>query len=286
MLAHVDAFKGQFLAISAYASTPIDRVGWIRGEVEKYLGYYKRTPLLGVSIFALGALSIAWAVKQVKAGGLRKPDNGKILTVARLSVIGLLGPIILGTVSGHHGWHHLLVAPFWAMLAGTGWYAATMFPLRPWLRSMVLTLIVATVLTSGATSWIERSFLVYQGGSSRRMEPVTEKVAQLIPRGSHVYGDHRLIFLAEQQDWRFVGFHNALFNVLQSEALAKESFEYVVLSDLTGKPKWLHMENYAEVAEVSGPGVRLKLPALYSRLMPGAGEAFNAPVSLVVYRLQ
>jgi len=279
MVAHQGAFRGQFLFKILQHRVPLYSGGWLIAEAHKYFDYYKRAPLLFISIVVFGGLTVRSIVIASRA---KKPMPTTATVAAKLVFAGLYLPVVLACVSGHYPWHHLMVAPFWAMLAGTVWYVVPVSLASPRTRLFRRMLLGAAVLSAGATT-LDRSILAFQGGESRQIGPVAPQITASIPPGSLVYGDYRMIFLAHRQRWHFVAFYVDMHK--DTAALARMPFEYLVLSDITGIPGWLDMSRYVRVAEVSAPRPRFALPKAYSRFVGGVSLPYNAPVRLDIYKL-
>jgi hypothetical protein len=279
MVAHQEALKNQFLAVILMHRAPGYSGAWLVAEGRKYFDYYKRTPFLFIAIVVFGWLTARSTAITFLA---KKPAPIETTVAARLVLAGVYLPVALACLSGHYPWHHLMVAPFWAMLAGTVWYVlpASGAGSRTTLFMRVL---LGSAVLSASASTLDRSILAFQGGESRQIGPVARQVTTLIPPGSVVYGDYRMIFLAHQEKWHFVASYEG--GLQDADAPAKTQFEYLVLSDITGTPGWLDMRRYVRVAQVSAPSPRFALPKFYTRLVGNVSLSYNAQVRLEIYRL-
>jgi hypothetical protein len=277
--AHQEALRGQLLYTILQHRAPLYSGTWLVAEGHKYFDYYKRAPLLLISIFVFGGLTARWIAITFRT---KDPASTETTVAARLVFAGVLLPAILGCVSGHYPWHHLMVAPIWAMLAGTVWYVLPASGARSSTKFAMRILLGFAVVSAGVTT-LDRSILAFQGGESRQIGPVAAQITTVIPPGSLVYGDYRMIFLAHQEKWRFVALYVDLDQ--DSAALGRTPFEYLVLSDITGTPGWLDMSRYVRVAEVSAPSPRFALPKAYTRFVGGVSLPYNAPVRLDIYKL-
>jgi hypothetical protein len=278
--AHQEAIRGQLLYQILQRRAPLYSGNWLVAEGHKYFDYYKRAPLLLVSIVVFAGLTARWITIIFRTKDLGR--SAETMVAARLLFAGVLLPVVLACVSGHYPWHHLMVAPIWAMLAGTAWYVFPASGARSRTRPAMLLLLGFTVVSAGATT-LDRAILALQGGESRQIGPVAAQITNLIPPGSLVYGDYRMIFLAHQEKWRFVALYVDLDQ--DTDALGRTPFEYLVLSDVTGIPGWLDLSRYVRVGEVSAPSPRFALPKAYTRFVGGVSLPYNAPVRLDIYRL-
>ena len=101
------------------------------------------------------------------------------------------------------------------------------------------------------------------------------ELIETIPDGSSVLGDYRLLFYSYEMNWQFQSSCSAGF--ADPRLLEQLRFDYVVLSELTGAPDWLDIEDYAEVVtfESRQPKWAVSLPHI---------NPSNRPMMLTVYK--
>ena len=252
-LAHPAGFQQQFLyQLAHHAGHASEGLGMIRGEIAKYREYYLWTPAWFAAVLVAFAFAAGLLLKDRRQSRPRAPVD--LVTLYRALVfLAVLMPLLLAFASGHHSWHHLMAAPIWAMLA-----AATLA--RAWAEpgSRLWTgLFLAVVLAAGANglllNWGYRSYAGVGTWNTCYSPAVRERVKAVVPPGSRVYGDYRLIFWADQQHWDFT-FFQTLFN--QDPELIKQiPFDYMVLPAQMPAPA-----NYNLVAEAKAPPSPFPLP--------------------------
>ncbi|MCG3191686.1 MAG: hypothetical protein DIJKHBIC_00914 [Thermoanaerobaculia bacterium] len=234
---HWRAFMDQFV-YQVVAHTQSEEGTWIVLEMRKFLVYFWTTPFLLVLLLLSAVLVLAGAWRRVP----EMEDPG----VRAIVLMAVSGTILISIVSGHKPWHQLLASPFLSALPGV---ALVLSP-RGSVRRRVLIFLLSLAVASGlAVTWGVRTYQAIRLGDSRDMTQLEERLAALIPPGSSVYGDYRLILLSSRLRWRFVQHHYVLRR--DEERLRRIPFEFVVVSSMTADAgRRLDLSRYSTVGVV------------------------------------
>ena len=222
-LDHPVAFQEQFLRIAGWHGHASESPAtWLLGEAWKYAYYYldrRPTPLL----LLLSVVSTAIVIVELAADGASERRS-----LARLAALAIALPLIVGAITRHIYWHHLMVAPFWAMTCGV---AATSILTRGRRVRAAGALLLAAALVNGLiVSWGLTTYSAVRGWGSRHVETVESEIVRWVPDGSRVYAaDYRLYFIARRHHWAFaVGYDGMPY--VDGDALRRARFDYVITS--------------------------------------------------------
>jgi 4-amino-4-deoxy-L-arabinose transferase-like glycosyltransferase len=270
ILTHYDAFLAQMGHQVATHRAVASEVNWLLAELAKFASYYKLTPLLLAAV-VLSVVGLCAFLFIRRAGASASQLNDPCIIA--LSLITLFATVLLSVgSSGHRPWHHLIVAPLWVAMpalfieisARSGYGRLT---------NVAAVVIAAAVLNGAVASWGLRTLAAVSKVGERDPRPFYGRLENIIPAGSSVYGDYRLIFLAHQQNWRFV--HHSYVLLKDEQRLATTRFDYLVLSEFTGDHAGIPLASYTLVDSM--------------RAQPSAWRALNpnpdvVPLRFDIYR--
>jgi hypothetical protein len=257
---HTEAVRNQLLYAMLNHHGPRESARlWAKGELMRYLTYYRSTPLLFLVLCVGLAYLLLVVLKDWRDLSAASSSHRPLLIPLAVCCLGL--PLWNIIVSGHQAWYQLMVAPFWVLGAAVG-----LTDLRLVLRSrrprLVLDAIVAGGLMSAlAITLVGRTYVALSTWGERDVTAYYTDIRRVIPNGARVFGDFRLLFLAKELGWHFIARYydipcepEATVGMIRSAAcggeLEKQKFDYVVLSELTSKPIWLDLRPYELVATV------------------------------------
>ena len=272
---HPIAFAEQFkyhvsLQHEAYAKTG----GWVYQEVLRYLQYFRLAPF-GLIYFVGSMCAAGWLALWSSCGATEEEKAGTSTWLRTVFVVSLLGITLLSVTSGHRSWHLLILAPFLCAVGGgvAAWAAGR--ARHSWPAVFLCVLFFLAVLNGVAVSWVARTYSALATWGERRVDKLEPRLTVLVPRGSSVYGDYRLVFLAYKLDWKFVQHQYAYRK--DPKGLREVRFDYVIASDMTGDLSGIDMADYVLVEN-------LELGRSPFRL--GKVNRTVNPISLHVFRRQ
>jgi 4-amino-4-deoxy-L-arabinose transferase-like glycosyltransferase len=193
---HWTAFSDQFLfQIFSHRSRVL---GFWHGEFDKYYTYYSRRHLL--------------LLLPVISGGIIAANRSHRRQHVEFLALALCVTLLLTAVSGGKSWHQLVVVPSWALLvACAGRVVAenqiNLRSARAWVCLAALAAVNGFVMT-----WGRMVCEVFLKEGKNHIAIVEQWAAGHIPAEARVYGDRRLVFLAQEKNWTFVADYGALFN--------------------------------------------------------------------------
>ena len=124
------------------------------------------------------------------------------------------------------------------------------------------------VLINGVLmSWLRGTYSVVRYWDQNKIEFYEEPLRDLVPRGTSVFGDHRLVFLAHELEWDFVG-RFVMIGLDNTEWMEGTSIEVVVLSAGVEWPRFLDREDFSLLRRLQAPPPRFDLPP-YGYRTPG-----------------
>jgi len=249
-LAHPAGFRQQFLfQLSFHHGQSPKGMGLIQGEIAKYHDYYMWTPMWLAAVGVAFAFAAALLLKD-RRQSQPAASAGAATLYRQVVFLAVLMPLLLAFTSGHWYWHHLMVAPVWAMLiAATAARAWREMRPRLWRPGVLLVFALAAAANGWLVNWGYRAYAAVGTWNTWYSPAVLEQIKALVPPGSRVYGDFRLIFLADQQHWDFT-FYQVQFPQ-DAETLKKIPFDYLVFP--AGLQPWPNYELVAEVKNLPSP---------------------------------
>ena len=254
---HPMAFEEQFLyhvdlQHEAYSKTG----GWMYQEALRYLQYFKLTPF-GLIYFAGAMAAAGWLSFRSSSAAAEVQKAGTLPWLRTVFLVSLFGMALLSVASGHRPWHLLMLAPFFSILGGEVAAWAIGRARHSWPAVLLCTLFFLAALNGVVVNWLARTYSAFATWGERRVDKLEAGLAGIIPRGSTVYGDYRLVFLAYKQDWKFVQHQYAYRK--DPKRLRELGFDYVIASDMTGDLSGINLADYSvvEILELNPSHFRL-----------------------------
>ena len=223
---HPLGFEQQFLfMVKLHGGESPSSSSWILAEAGKYWEYYRWTPAwLVLMVVALGYGLIAG--KESFQGRNQEPAATKRALFQVVLVLAILIPALLAVVSKHQPWHHLFAVPVWSMFVSAALVHSRARPRsRVWFTVLASFYFLA-VANGLLLNWGYRSYAAWAGRGSRFSPALMDQVKAVVPRGSVVYGPYYLIFLADQQNWKFI--FNIDYLLKDMDAIAQIPFDYLL----------------------------------------------------------
>lgn len=201
------------------------RGNWAALEAAKYVSYYRFAPLIFLSELGSG-VGAAWLVFRSGAA-LEETWRNR---AAGLLALTATATVELSIVSGHWPWHHLMVAPLWALMPLLLLEVSRRTKTARW-SSAAAGVAALAILNGLVGSWGLRTFSAVANWGERDPRQFYPALRAVIPRGALVYGDYRLLFIAFQDRWNFT-FEQTAFPVDRT-AIRSTRYDYIVKSELT-----------------------------------------------------
>jgi hypothetical protein len=258
MSRHHGAFEGQLIFQIKTMGAHSQTVGaWLHEQTAKYVVYFAKTPMwLVLGCFSIGLGAVSWR-RATMAGDVRR---ARVLRNLLVSTAAMTVTVNLGSPSGT--WYLLILAPFYAVLGG-----ATIDLARPGFERKIGAVLVALALINGiGASLLGRTYSAMQMWGTRDASRLQPTVSSMIPAGSTVFGDRRLIFEASKGGWTLFTDHEILPG--DTVALAKIRYDFLALSDDVRKSPWLPMADYQKFATAQPPPSPFRLPSVNEKANP------------------
>lgn len=263
---HPTAFVEQFLHQSAdWHKSPSKTGGWLYQEALKYFQYYRLAPF--GFIYFVGSMCVAgWLACRSSSEGSEPEGAGTLARLRTVFLITLLGIGLLSVISGHRPWRLLLLAPFVSAVGGMVAVWAAKRARDSWPALFLCLLFCLAVLNGVAANWLARTYSAFATWGERRVDKLEARLTELIPRGSSVYGDYRLVFLACKLDWKFVQHQDS--GRRDPKRIREMKFDYLVVSEMTGDLNGINTADYVLVEELKLGRSPFRLKNLNKTVVP------------------
>jgi 4-amino-4-deoxy-L-arabinose transferase-like glycosyltransferase len=248
-------FEQQFLwMVKFHTAEPTVSRSWILAEVGKYWQCYRWTPAwLGLMVVALG-YSLVAGKETLQSRNQEAAAPHRVLFQVIL-ILTILIPLLVAGVSKPVPWHHLFAVPVWSMFVSAALVHSRARPkFRVWF-TVLASLYFLAVGNGLLVNWGYRSYSAWAGRGSRFSLEMMDQVKAIVPRDSVVYGPYYLVFLADQENWKFI--FNVPYLMADRDAIAHIPFDYLLFADSEEIDRQLfpdpRLPDYKFLAEVKAP---------------------------------